>query len=251
MIRMFLFLLAVLLLPFSYSQTIHVFVALCDNENQGIVPVPSHLGNGQDPTRNLYWGAAYGVQSYFQNKTQDWEYVTTLEPTKPYLLKRILFKHKVKEAYLLADAYDGAYIQTCIEEFLLASNGQHPEELSIEGMNIMVGGGANLIAYVGHNGLMEFNVEVSYKGIEKKKDLIILACSSQTYFSSEITKADAKPILWTTNLMAPEAYTLKAAIDGWLQQETGEQIKERSAQAYNTYQKCGIRGARNLFATGF
>jgi hypothetical protein len=51
--------------------------------------------------------------------------------------------------------------------------------------------------------------------------------------------------------MAPEAYTLKAAIDGWMLNETGAQIDERAAQAYHKYQNCGIRGARNLFTTGF
>jgi len=51
--------------------------------------------------------------------------------------------------------------------------------------------------------------------------------------------------------MAPEAYTLKAAIDGWLLNETGTQIEERAAQTYHQYQKCGIKGARNLFTTGF
>jgi len=39
----------------------HVVVALCDNVHQGIVPVPRALGNGQDPSSNLYWGARYGV----------------------------------------------------------------------------------------------------------------------------------------------------------------------------------------------
>ncbi|MEM6697149.1 MAG: hypothetical protein AAF599_02045, partial [Bacteroidota bacterium] len=47
----------------AQTQTIHVFVALCDNVNQGIVPVPEHLGNGQDANSNLYWGAAYGVKN--------------------------------------------------------------------------------------------------------------------------------------------------------------------------------------------
>ncbi|HEX6730669.1 MAG TPA: hypothetical protein VF074_11680, partial [Pyrinomonadaceae bacterium] len=39
---------------------IHVFVALADNVNQGIVPVPPSLGNGDNPATNLYWGAAFG-----------------------------------------------------------------------------------------------------------------------------------------------------------------------------------------------
>ena len=51
--------------------------------------------------------------------------------------------------------------------------------------------------------------------------------------------------------MAPEAYTLKAALDGWIGNESGKQIDERAAQAYHKYQRCGIKGARNLFATGF
>src|SRR5688572_22804615 len=31
------------------AQVIHIFVALCDNKYQGIVPVPAKIGNGQDP----------------------------------------------------------------------------------------------------------------------------------------------------------------------------------------------------------
>jgi hypothetical protein len=47
---------------------IHVFVALCDNVNQGIVPVSAALGNGDNPHTNLYWGAAFGVKTFLQTK---------------------------------------------------------------------------------------------------------------------------------------------------------------------------------------
>lgn len=43
-------------------RTVHVFVALADNKNQGIVPVAASLGNGEDPARNLYWGSACGIK---------------------------------------------------------------------------------------------------------------------------------------------------------------------------------------------
>lgn len=32
----------------STTRTVHVFVALADNQYQGIVPVPPKLGNGDD-----------------------------------------------------------------------------------------------------------------------------------------------------------------------------------------------------------
>ena len=37
-------------------RTVQVFVALADNQSQGIIPVPAKLGNGEDPEHNLYWG---------------------------------------------------------------------------------------------------------------------------------------------------------------------------------------------------
>ena len=49
--------------------------------------------------------------------------------------------------------------------------------------------------------------------------------------------------------MAPEAYTLKAALDGWIAQEDDEAIRRRAAQAYDKYQKCGSRAALRLFVT--
>jgi len=230
------------------AKTIHVFVALCDNKFQGIVPVPSSLGNGKDIRNNLYWGAGYGVKSFFKNKSKDWKLVKKMEPDNPFVLERLLFKHKSNNVFLLADAYDGEQIKTCTEDFLKASNSQNPVVVNFDSLNYGFGGNADLLSYIGHNGLMDFDINVEYKPIQvKKRDVIILACYSKSYFQSEISKAQAKAILWTTHLMAPEAYTLEAAIAGWIQNETREAIVERGAQAYNKYQKCGIRGARNLF----
>ncbi|WP_289056165.1 hypothetical protein [Carboxylicivirga marina] len=234
------------------QKTIHVFVALCDNEFQGIVPVPDKLGNGKDPQTNLYWGAAYGVKSYFKNKSRGWKLVSTIKTNNPVIIERLLFKHVSKDVYMLADAYDGEEIQTCIEDFLLTSNNQLPIDITHGTEQLKFGGQSDLIAYIGHDGLMDFSVDVNYSNSKNKiKDVMILACYSKEYFSEELKRAKANPILWTTHLMAPEAYTLNSAIEGWLNNETGAEIDERAAQTYNKYQKCGIRGARNLFTTGF
>jgi len=230
------------------AKTIHVFVALCDNKNQGIVPVPEFLGNGQDPNNNLYWGAAFGIENFFKHKSSEWEMVSTIKPKKAGILQRILFKHVSQDLYLLADAYDGGKIKDCIRDFLLASNFQHAVHITHQGKSISFGGNADLLAYVGHNGLMDFKLQPDYKPhAGKSKDVIILACYSQYYFSSELRRTNSKPILLTTNLMAPEAYTLEAAVQAWLEDESPIEIKERAAQAYNRYQKCGIKGARALF----
>lgn len=232
-------------------RTVHVLVARCDNENQGIVPVHKSLGDGKKPNTNLYWGALYGVKTFF-NKSIDWKQIASLKTENPNILERLLYKHATKNIYMLADAYDGEKIKTCVENFLRASNGQLPINVNHNTLSLEFGGQADLLAYIGHDGLMDFDVDIKYDNkVEKIKDVIILACYSKQYFLPEIEKAKANPVLWTTHLMAPEAYTLKSAIDGWIENESGIQIKERAAQVYNKYQKCGINAARNLFASGF
>ena len=99
---------------------------------------------------------------------------------------------------------------------------------------------------------MDFKLEAQpQKRDERRRRAIILACASKQYFTSALEQTGATPLLWTTNLMAPEAYVLSAAIDGWMKKETDEQIRLRAADAYNKYQSCGTKAARALFATGF
>src|SRR4029077_11310434 len=82
--------------PRNSVAVIHVFVALCDNVNQGIVPVSASLGNGDDPPRNLYWGAAFGVKTFF-TKSRDWRPVpvqTQSSKSSSVVLERSIFKRR-------------------------------------------------------------------------------------------------------------------------------------------------------------
>jgi hypothetical protein len=237
----------------SETKTIHVFVALADNENQGIVPVPGKLGDGMDPKNNLYWGALYGVKTYFM-KSRDWTFVKIIMKPDGSVLERAIFKHKNSNVYLIADAYRGDEIKKTIMDFLNALAERDQESLTIEVLGrkvaLRIGGASDMIAYVGHNGLMDFELSEYPSGSsERRRDAIILACISKPYFSRAIQVSGANPLLWTTGLMAPEAYTLEAAIEGWLENETGEEIRLRAAKAYNRYQKCGLNASKRLLVT--
>lgn len=232
-------------------RTIHVYVALCDNIYQGIVRVPDFLGNGQDPKNNLYWGATYGIKTFLKN-SGDWILVKTQSNQKANVLERIIFKHKSGKVFLLADAYDGSKIKETVTDFLKASSGDNVEEIDIAGKKYGFGGKAELLVYNGHNGLMDCDIDA---GIIKKhnsgKKVVILACRSADYFGDFLRKAGAFPLIWTTGLMAPEAYILKAIADGWILNESNKKIHDRAANAYNNYQKCGLNAANYLFKTGW
>lgn len=233
-------------------RTIHVFVALCDNVNQGIVPVPARIGNGQDPKNNLYWGAGYGVKNFFYRKSSDWTLIKCVQNPKDKILERCIFKHSSTNTYLLADAYDGAEIKQTTIDLLKASAGDFEEVIEIDTLKVGFGGYSDLIAYTGHDGLMDFTLdEFPKQKNEQHRDVIILACYSRDFFTESLKITGAYPLVWTTHLMAPEAYTLKAAIDGWIKNESNEEIRMRAVNAYNNYQKCGLRGAKNLLVTGW
>ncbi len=232
-------------------KLIHVLVALCDNQYQGIVPVPPRIGNGDDPANNLYWGAGFGVKTFFK-RAGDWKLVTEARNPRAEVLERLVFKHQTKDIYLIADAYRGREIKRCVADFFDFSAGGAGDTIKANSIELHAGGGADLVAYVGHDGLMDFSLD-SYpqKTGDHQRDAIMLACVSKRFFAEPLRKTGARPLLWTTGLMAPEAYVLKAAIDGWVLNEDGEKVRKRAAAAYNQYQRCGVNAALRLFSTGW
>ncbi len=233
------------------SKLIHVLVALCDNQFQGIVPVPARIGNGDDPANNLYWGARFGVKTFFK-RAGDWRMIDEIRNPRAEVLERLVFKHQTKNVYLIADAYRGREIKRCVADFFEFSAGRRSETINTKSIELYAGGGADLVAYVGHDGLMDFSLD-SYpqKADNRQRDAVMLACVSKRYFAEPLRKTGASPLLWTTGLMAPEAYVLKAAIDGWALNEDGDAVRRRAAAAYNQYQRCGMNAAMKLFSTGW
>lgn len=238
------------------QRVVHVLVALCDNEHQGIVKVGKAIGNGQDPANNLYWGAKYGVKNHFK-ASSDWSLLQTEKTPREHVLERLVFRHASRNVLVVAEAYDGQFISDTVWDFLCASAGRLETEVSVKGPDgtvsvVHAGGAADLIAYVGHNALMDFAFkEYPKHADDRQREVMILACTAKSYFDEPLHQAGAFPVVWTTNLMAPEAYTLRDALDGWVLREENAKIRDRAAAAYDRYQKCGLKAARRLLVTGF
>ena len=237
--------------PFDTTQkTIHVFVALCDNKYQGIVPVPASIGNGQDPDNNLYWGIEFGIRTFFK-RSKEWK-LERIQPIDSVRMERLVFKHVSKNYFLIADAYNGKFIKTCTKDFIRSSSGDWKDTLHVNKKVIGINGNAKMLAYIGHDGLMDFNINESFINTDhKKRDVIILACISRKYFAPHLQTANVNPLLVTTGLMCPEAYTLHDALIGYINNESVKQISERAAKAYSKFQRCSITASRNLLVSGW
>ncbi len=237
----------------------HVVVALCDNRFQGIVPVPQHLGDGQDPCNNLYWGAAYGVRTYLARRA-GWRLVAGLSSPQKKILERIVLHAKIErfgraqDVYIVADAWDGSEIKASIGRFLEMAAGRAAESVEVrrgsdQTLTLPAGGAAHVVAFVGHNGLMDFSLSGQpgpTPGTLPRSSLV-LSCASKPYFAGLLDSAGSHRLLLTTGLMAPEAYTLDAALRAWFSGASPSAVHEAAAAAYHKYQKCGNRAAKRLF----
>ena len=232
----------------------HVHVALADNTHQGIVPthVPS-LGDGQNPKTNLYWGALYGVRSYFPKKA-GWRRVAKLSGPEG-VLERLVLRTRMRRSgkrvtvYLVADAWDGRRIKETTERFLAAAAGRAREQIEVDGITLEAGGAAHVVAYVGHNGFLgDFTLpETSRSTPSKPRSGVVLACASKHEFKKRFDRVGAHALLLTTNLMAPEAYTLDAALRAWFSGEDSREVHAGAARAYTKYQKAPLRVGQRLF----
>ncbi len=220
-----------------------IIVVLADNKNQGIVPVPEKLGDGQEPQSNLYWGALYGVKTYFK-RHPDWEVVSVQTRSNPYVLDTIKLRLITNEALtpvsVEAEAWDGAHMKKALKRFYdLAADSNSDDEL---------------IVFVGHNGLMDqflsppiATLAIANANRRRDRKAIVLACKSSQYFEDKLMDLGVIPYVMTKGLMAPEAYSLEAALKVWVKNGKPQKARLAAAKSYSSYQKIPEKNARWLF----
>lgn len=235
-------------------KVIHIYVALCDNASQSIAPVPKRIGNGDDPANNLYWGCSDGAKPIF-SKSPLWKKISSGKVEgKPEILERIVFSHTKQKAILVIDAWRGSKIEPCLTEFCQALAGQQFNSLEIEHTStrrqLNISGGADLVGFIGHNGLMDFHIPELTANPNRKgnPDTLVLCCKSHRFFEQRIQKAGATPLVLTATNMYPGAFILRDVLEGWFKNEKPSQLRLRAAKAYAKNQSISTKSALSVFA---
>lgn len=215
------------------AHSVRVFVALCDNKTQGIVPVGAKIGNGDLPDDNLYWGCSDGLPGVFK-RSPHWKRSGLESDISHDILRRLTLRHATADIELVADAYRGSSMRACLEAFqAAAASGQH-----------------DLVAFIGHNGLMDFQLPppATQTPHPRETSSIVLCCLSQRYFEERLTAMHARPVLLTRQLMYPAAILLHDALEVWRKDGSLSAIRQAAAKAYAANQKISTRSALGVFA---
>ena len=144
--------------------------------------------------------------------------------------------------------FDIPELEKATDAYLKSLSGQILRTITIDKDTLGIYGNAELLTFIGHNGLMEFDLPIENytKKDNKTRDAIMLACISKDYFQPYFDKFGTNSLLMSTGLMSPEAYTLDAALDSYISGNEKPHVRLQAAKAYHQYQKCGVSAALGL-----
>lgn len=238
---------------------VHIFVPLCDNEHQGIVPTTASLGNGFSLRSNLYWATTNGMKRYFKEK-KEWELLQSIKDVykDSVVLERVVFKRSYPNkatVYLIADAYRGDKMLETLNDFSRAMSNNYTQTIKLsDETNINIHGGADLVVFNGHNGFLDFPEDIPtkyYNTSKQQKDMVAIACFANEYFEIEALRAQAYPIVRAKSTLHPGAFIISAIVDDWAMQKTVEEMRLSAGRAYCHIHNCSIKTSKNLFYKGW
>ncbi len=229
----------------------HVLVCLCDNVHQSILKVPEKIGNGRDLANNLYWGNSEGVVGIF-DKAPAWKRVARWQPEGSDILERRIYLNKSQRCLLLVDAYAGEAMKACLTSHLAYLAG-------LEALNVSAtettpafpaGGQADFVGFIGHNGLMDFQLSTPERKADAgPKSTAIFCCHSARYFSPHLATLQVKPLCLTRQNMYPGSFLMREVLAAWLENKSAEQCTAAAAAAYAKNQKISFKAASGVFTS--
>ncbi|MFD0894696.1 hypothetical protein KBB96_05240 [Luteolibacter ambystomatis] len=216
---------------FGAPKRVAVFVALCDNATQGIIPVSAKIGDGNKPDDNLYWGCSESVPACLKASAA-WKQVRKETPADSRILDRRVFTDTAGTLEVTVEGWRGSDIGFCLMAFESA----------------LVAGNFDLCAFVGHNVLMDRPIDPPTQKAAKPVDAMVLCCQSEPYFKKRLTGLGAKPVLLTTQLMYPGGFLLRDTLPLWAKGKPAADLRAAAGAAYARNQKISVKAATGVFA---
>lgn len=250
-----------------------VFVALCDNDSQGIVPVKNRsICNGDTPKQNMYW-KGNGISGYLRQ--HGWKKVSSQKDMEGTILIQQIWKKeifaskllrskgspKIFTAYIVTKAYRGSNIHNAIKDYLTAVNFDTKEAIETnDGTSVLAGGKSHIVGYIGHDYFMDVHqgqpehndlmTQHQSGSSQLAKGTFALACVSNEFVRPAVTRANVYIFAMNNFLTYPSAWTVGGIINGISRGGNGKVIHKQAARYFAKGQKCGLKWATKAFSYG-
>jgi hypothetical protein len=203
---------------------VRVYVALCDNDSQGIVKVKNPaICDGDQPDRNIYWGTRGGLAGFMRSAKFHLR-SRELPAAGPIAVRAVWHKRIAgTDVEVEGIAYRGREIRTAMLEFVRATHRAQ--------------GAPHVVAYVGHNYFLDTSDvrafdEARLGPATTPVGVLALSCLGDRDIRPYITAEQSAILLLNTNLTYPGAWSIGGLIEGLTRRMPARGLRDSAAQAF-------------------
>jgi hypothetical protein len=201
-----------------------VYVALCDNDSQGIVKVKNPaICDGDRPDQNIYWGTRGGLAGFMRNGR--FRLLSRELPADGPIAVRALWRKRVAgtEVEIEGLAYRGREIRTAMLDFVRAAHRAQDTP--------------HVVAYVGHNYFLDTAEvrafeEATIASGTTPVGVLALSCLGDRDIRPYLTREGSAILLLNTNLTYPGAWSIGGLLEGLARRVTPRALRDSAARAF-------------------
>ncbi len=227
---------------------VEVHVPLC--EKTIIACGNDRLGDGDNPATNLYWSTTPGFGSWFARKGSGWKRVLRQkagETGDPDVLEVHVQRRVVAtpaawrrrgapaklEIDLVVHAWRGTAIDRALAAYAADLSGGATRTITLDdGTTLDAGGAAQIVAWVGHNRLMDVDTYKWPVPGTSTKGAIAIACHTAAYMEEPVPASTRVPLLMTRDFLFANAAPLEATVLAFASGGSYSKIRIAAATAY-------------------
>lgn len=233
---------------------VQVHVPLCDNTI--IACGNARLGDGDAPARNLYWATSEGFLGWFGRRGSDWRQVLAADGAavgEADVLDLRVWRREVATSaawraagaprriavYVVAQAWRGRAIDRALARYAADLYGARTQAITLtDGTVLAAGGDAHVVAYVGHNRLMDLDRfdwrAIAARGDQRSRGVIAIACHTAPYMQDVVPGPRQVPLVLTRDFLLASAAALEGAVTAYAQGGDYAAVRRGAAQGYAT-----------------
>jgi hypothetical protein len=242
---------------------VEVHAPLCDNTI--IQCGNAKLGDGDNPDTNLYWSTTPGLGSWFARRDGGWTRVVRQQRGQTGdddILAVHAYRRTVAapaawraagaprkfELDVVIHGWRGKAIDRALSAYAADAAGGAARTIKLgDGTAIAAGGAAQIVAWVGHNRLMDLE-RFDWPGpAAAAKGIVAIACSTAPYMQ-QLSAATRVPLLMTRDLLFANAAPLEAAVLAYVAGGGFAQIRHDATSAYAEIQRSAYQHVSGLFS---
>lgn len=242
-------------------------VALCDNS----ILACGAQGDGDNIKKNLYWTTSGGAVGWFHRQRAIWSevavhdlpasesgvlqirvYSTRIMPNaawkkrgieRPFLAYAVLYGWRGKDIDLALKAYFDDLYECSTRTIPIPG-----------GAPLRAGSQAQLVAYIGHNRMLDLSLEVLPRFLLRSssctptpKGMIAVACLTASFLGRYASAPSRVPLLLTDSLLFAGTHAFEGAARAFLQGASLAEIRTAGASAYAEGQGKPLQSVSSAF----